>query len=86
MFSTPVSSRHARLGGIILRSRSGVILEFDASEQEWSAVCPELRGCASFGRDEAEAQLGIKEAVHLYLTPDELDLPVDAKLTEVTVG
>ena len=47
---------------------------------------PELPGCASFGRDEAEAQRGIEEAIHLYLTPDELDLPVDAKLIEVTVG
>lgn len=63
-----------------------VILEFDSEAQAWSAVCPELPGCASFGRDEAEARSGIEEAIHLSLTPDELDLRADAKMIEVTVG
>jgi predicted RNase H-like HicB family nuclease len=62
------------------------ILEYDAEVQAWSAVCPELPGCASFGQDEDEARRGIAEAIVLYLAPDDLDLPADAKLIEVTVG
>jgi len=61
-------------GGMTFR----VVLEFDSDAQAWSAVCLELPGCTSFGRDEDEARRGIEEAIHLYLTPDELDLPVVA--------
>lgn len=63
-----------------------VVLEYDPVAQSYSAVCPELPGCASAGDTEAEARLNIEEAIRLYLTPSDLDLPQDAKLVEVMVG
>lgn len=62
------------------------VLEYDPAAQSYSAVCPELPGCASAGETEAEARLNIEEAIRLYLAPSELDLPRDAKLVEVMVG
>jgi len=63
-----------------------VILEYDPEAQSYSAVCPELPGCASAGDTEAEARQNIEEAIRLYLTPSDLDLPEHAKLVEVMVG
>jgi len=63
-----------------------VILEYDPVAQSYSAVCPELPGCTSAGDTEAEARQNIEEAIRLYLTPSELDLPETAKLVEVTIG
>jgi predicted RNase H-like HicB family nuclease len=63
-----------------------VVLEFDPVAQSYSAVCPELPGCASAGETEAEARQNIEEAIRLYLAPSELDLPDNAKLVEVMVG
>ena len=63
-----------------------VVLEYDPETQSYSAVCPELPGCASAGETEAEASKNIEEAIRLYLAPSELDLPHDAKLVEVMVG
>jgi len=63
-----------------------VVLEYDPDAQSYSAVCPELPGCASAGTTEAEAREGIEEAIRLYLAPSEIDLPENAKLVEVMVG
>ncbi len=63
-----------------------VVLEYDPEAQSYSAVCPELPGCASAGDTEAEARQNIEEAIRLYLTPSDLDLPEHAKLVEVMVG
>jgi predicted RNase H-like HicB family nuclease len=63
-----------------------VVLEYDPGAEGWSAVCPELPGCASAGDTEAEARLNIEDAIRLYLAPSDLDLPQDAKLIEVMVG
>ena len=63
-----------------------IILEYDPEVEAWSAVCPELRGCASAGDTEDEAKRNIKEAIELYLAPSEIELPDDARLDEVTVG
>ena len=63
-----------------------VILEYDSDAAAWSAVCPELPGCASAGDTEEEARLNIQEAIKLYLEPSDLDLPDTARLIEVTVG
>jgi len=49
-------------------------------------VCPELPGCASAGETEEEARPNIREAIELYPTPGEIELPENAKLVEVTVG
>jgi predicted RNase H-like HicB family nuclease len=63
-----------------------VVLEYDPEAQSYSAVCPELPGCASAGDTEAEARQNIEKAIRLYLAPSDLDLPEHAKLVEVMVG
>jgi len=60
------------------------VLDYDPVTQSYSAVCPELTGCASAG--EAEARQNIVDAIRLYLAPTDIDLPENAKVVEVTVG
>jgi predicted RNase H-like HicB family nuclease len=62
-----------------------VILEYDAVAKSYSAVCPELPGCASFGDTEPEARRNIEEAIRLYLEPSDISIPDDAHVIEVTV-
>jgi predicted RNase H-like HicB family nuclease len=52
-----------------------VVLEYDPVTQSYSAVCPELTGCASAGETEAEARQNMAEAIRLYLAPTDIDLP-----------
>ena len=63
-----------------------VVLEYDPETGDYSAVCPELPGCASAGATEEEARANIREAIQLYLAPGDLQLPENAKLVEVRVG
>ncbi len=63
-----------------------VVLEFDPETNSYSAVCPELPGCASAGETEAEARRNIEEAIELYLSPVDIEISPTAKLVEVTVG
>jgi len=56
-----------------------VVLEYDTEVKSYSAVCPELPGCASAGDTEEEARLNIQEAIRLYLEPIDLNLPASAK-------
>jgi predicted RNase H-like HicB family nuclease len=63
-----------------------VVLEHDPETGDYSAVCPELPGCASAGETEEQARANIREAIELYLEPSDLELPENAKLVEVTVG
>ncbi len=48
-----------------------VILEPDNETHEWAAWCPELPGCASAGETQAEALANIREAIELYLQPED---------------
>lgn len=66
--------------------RSRVVLEYDPEAESYSAVCPELPGCASADETEEEARRGIEEAIRLYLSPADIELSPTAKLVEVTVG
>jgi predicted RNase H-like HicB family nuclease len=63
-----------------------VVIEFDAEAGSFSAVCPELPGCASAGFTEEEARANIEEAILLYLSPSPIELPDHARLFEVQVG
>jgi predicted RNase H-like HicB family nuclease len=63
-----------------------IVLEFDSEVESFSAVCPELPGCASAGETEEEARRNIEEAIRLYLAPAEINLPHNAKLLEVVIG
>lgn len=53
-----------------------VVLEQDPETGEWAAWCPELPGCTSSGTTEEEALSNIREAIELYLAPDDLDLAI----------
>jgi predicted RNase H-like HicB family nuclease len=44
-----------------------IVLEYDADAGVFSAVCPELPGCASAGDTAEDAEQNIKEAIDLYL-------------------
>ena len=63
-----------------------IVLEFDAETKSYSAVCPELPGCASAGDTEEEARANIEEAIRLYLAPADIHLPNNAKQVEVMIG
>ncbi len=63
-----------------------MVLEYDSEAASYSAVCPELPGCASAGETELEARCGIEEAIRLYLSPAEIELAPTAKLVEITIG
>ncbi len=63
-----------------------IILEFDPEAGSFSAICPELPGCASAGDTEDEARQNIAEAIKLYLAPAAIDIPRNAKLFEVMIG
>jgi predicted RNase H-like HicB family nuclease len=52
-----------------------IVLEYDAAARAFSAICPELPGCASAGDTEEEARRNIKEAIELYLEPSDIELP-----------
>ena len=65
--------------------RIQVVLERDAETGEWAAYCPQLPGCASCGATEEEALENVKEAIALYLEPDEEKPRPGAKVVEVAV-
>ena len=50
----------------------------------WSAVCPELPGCASCGESRDEALANIREAIMLHLEPTHPPTP-DAEQVFVTL-
>lgn len=62
-----------------------IVLEFDPQTNSYSAVCPDLPGCASAGETENEARANIEAAIRLYLSPAEIDLPPAAKVVEVHI-
>src|ERR1051325_1401934 len=71
---------------ILMSMRFRVVLEYDPETQSYSAVCPELPGCATFGDTELEARANIEEAIRLYLEPADIPLSPDAHVVEVKVG
>jgi len=62
-----------------------VIVEFDAEAKRWSAVFPEVPGCASAGDTEEEAVANAKEALALWFEPSDVPLAEGAKVLEVAV-
>jgi predicted RNase H-like HicB family nuclease len=53
-----------------------IMLEYDEEARAFSAVCPELPGCASAGDTEDETRRNIREAIELYLKPSEIEIPL----------
>jgi predicted RNase H-like HicB family nuclease len=62
-----------------------VVVEFDPETGDWAAWCPELPGCASAGETKEAALENIREAIELYLEPDDIFLSPNAALCEVSV-
>jgi len=62
-----------------------LFVEYHAQTKRWSAVFPELPGCASAGDTEDEAVENAKEALALWFEPAPVDLPMNGKLLEVAL-
>ena len=62
-----------------------LLIELDSETNRWSAVFPELPGCASAGDTEAEAIANAKEALALWFEPSPIKLRKDSKLVELAM-
>ena len=62
-----------------------LVVQFDRNARRWSAVFPELPGCATAGDTEEEAIQNAKEALALWFAPSDLPLDKDAKVLEVAL-
>ena len=62
-----------------------LLVELDAETNRWSAVFPELPGCATAGDTETEAVANAKEALALWFEPVPVKLAKGAKLLELAV-
>ncbi len=61
-----------------------LIVEKDPETGRYSSVFPELPGCASAGDTEDEAIANAREALELWFEPSGIQVPVTARLIEVT--
>jgi predicted RNase H-like HicB family nuclease len=61
-----------------------LLVEFDPEIKRWSAVFPELPGCASAGDTEEEAVRNAKEALELWFEPSDIKPPEGARFLEVS--
>ena len=62
-----------------------LLIELDPATKRWSAVFPELPGCASAGDTEDEAIANAREALALWFEPAPLKLSKDARLVELAM-
>jgi predicted RNase H-like HicB family nuclease len=62
-----------------------LLVEFDPEAKRWSAVFPELPGCATAGDSEEEAIANAQEALVLWFEPAPIKLPKGAKMIELAV-
>ena len=62
-----------------------LLIEHDPDTNRWSAIFPELPGCASAGDTEAEAVANAKEALELWFEPSPVKLHKGAKLMELAM-
>jgi predicted RNase H-like HicB family nuclease len=62
-----------------------LLIELDPETKRWSAVFPELPGCASAGDTETEAIANAKEALALWFEPSPVKLHKGSKLMELAV-
>jgi predicted RNase H-like HicB family nuclease len=96
-FSLALPNRHAACDGknrsllrwktevIVLIMKFRLLIEFDPEAKRWSAVFPEIPGCATAGDTEAEAVANAKEALALWFEPAPVKLPKGAKMIELAV-
>ena len=68
-----------------MRMNVRLVVEHDPATDRWSAVFPEIPGCASAGDTEEEAISNAREALDLWFEPVPLHLPVGARVLEVAL-
>ena len=81
-FDQLASKKHRRY---YLPVKFRLMVEFDPEAKRWSAVFPELPGCATAGDTEAEAIANAQEALALWFEPAPIKLPKGAKMIELAV-
>lgn len=62
-----------------------LLVEHDLENNRWSAVFPELPGCASAGDTEEEAIQNAREALELWFEPTEMEIPITARFVEFAI-
>ncbi len=62
-----------------------LLVKLDSVTKRWSAVFPELPGCATAGDTEAEAVENAKEALALWFEPAPMKLDKGVKLLELSL-
>ena len=62
-----------------------LVIELGRETNRWSAVFPELPGCASAGDTEVEAIANAKQALELWFEPSPVKLHKGAKLVELAL-
>jgi predicted RNase H-like HicB family nuclease len=62
-----------------------LLVDFDLRTKRWSAVFPELPGCASAGDTEEEAIANAREALSLWFEPVPIKLNKRSKLLELAM-
>ena len=63
-----------------------LLVQLDPETKRWSAVFPELPGCATAGDTEAEVIANAKEALALWFEPSPVKLAKGARLLELAVS
>jgi predicted RNase H-like HicB family nuclease len=71
--------------GYVAAMKFRLLIEFDPGAKRWSAVFPELPGCATAGDTETEAVDNAREALALWFEPAPVKLPKGAKMMELAV-
>jgi predicted RNase H-like HicB family nuclease len=73
-------------GDVKLNLKLLLLVELDKETGRWSAIFPELPGCASAGDTEAEAVTNAYEALELWFEPSPIPTSSHAKWFEMTVS
>jgi predicted RNase H-like HicB family nuclease len=63
-----------------------LVVAEDRETGRWSAVFPEIPGCASAGDNERDAVRNARQALSLWFKPSKIKLPGRAKVLAVSAG
>ena len=62
-----------------------LLVEHDVETGRWSAVFPEIPGCASAGDSEDEAIVNTREALALWFEPTDVPLKPGSRMVEMVL-
>jgi predicted RNase H-like HicB family nuclease len=85
LYFPPVGLLRRSAAVMILVMKFRLLIEFDPEAKRWSAVFPELPGCATAGDTEEEAVANAQDALALWFEPAPMKLPKGAKMIELAV-